>query len=848
MKRLLLVIVSVFLITQLKAVQKTWGNTGTDFNTTGNWTGGTPSAGDVAFFSTAASQQPNLSASLSIAGLFFSGTSSSGYNLTATNSAILTLTGYNTSGSSGTSNSSAAAIRSEITSGTNTFNVPLTLAPASGTTSTFFQAAGGTLAVNGLISGSGITLGLAGTGTIQLTGTNTYSGGTSVGGAATVVIGNDSALGSGTLTNNAAATYQAGSGARSIANTVVWATDGTISGANDLTINGSFTSSGSTNRAITVNNSGTTTFSGSVYLAGSDVAGGLTVNGSGALVISGSITNNSGANTVASALTLNSTGTLTLSGTNTYTGATSLTAGTLILGNKAAFGTGTVAWNGVSSSTSADLSGANAIANTSTITGNPTFTGTNNLELSGSVTDTGTRTVTNNISGGLLTFSGAVNLSSNASNFTMTLAGTGNTLISGNIGNGSGGSTASKLTYSGGGTLTLTGTNTYGGVTTINSGMVQFGKEVSLYNNVTGSWTAANLVIASGATAAFNVGGTGEFTSSDIATLAALGNTTAGFKSGSILGLDTTNAAGGTFTHSTAIANPNSGTNTLGLTKLGTGTLVLTGANSYTGNTTISAGTLQIGNGSTTGTLGSGGVTNNAALAFDRSNDLTVANVIGGTGTLTQAGAGNVTLSGVNTYSGGTTISAGTLTAGHDSAFGTGTINIGGTLDIGSHTIANSLVLSSGTVSGNSGSLGGTISGTGTLTGPLTLTASAIYQWNIGETLTVSGGTAALTLDSSFTLNLSSLTTSSFTTGSNHSWTVIATSGVGTTIVGTAPSINGVDGSFTGLGSFNTTLTGSALALNWTTAAAEVPEPSAYAAIFGAVALAAAVWHRRKSA
>jgi autotransporter-associated beta strand protein len=99
------------------------------------------------------------------------------------------------------------------------------------------------------------------------------------------------------------------------------------------------------------------------------------------------------------------------------------------------------------------------------------------------------------------------------------------------------------------------------------------------------------------------------------------------------------------------IASPIAGTS--GMIMSGTGRLVLSGANTYTGGTTISAGTLQIGNGGTTGSI-TGDMVNNSVLVFNRSDDLTFGGSISGTGSLTKAGAGLLWLSEVlNNYSGG---------------------------------------------------------------------------------------------------------------------------------------------------------------------------------------------------
>jgi autotransporter-associated beta strand protein len=187
----------------------------------------------------------------------------------------------------------------------------------------------------------------------------------------------------------------------------------------------------------------------------------------------------------------------------------------------------------------------------------------------------------------------ASNTSTGTSTGTVTVTNGNGAEFSGNISQGGTGIIA--FTKSGVGTQTLSGTNSYTGKTTISTSgsVLKFGKQVSLYNNTPASWTDTNIQVDSGTTLALAIGGTGEFTSSDIATLTALGTASGGFKTGSRLGLDTTNA-GGSFTYGNVLANPNAGANTLGLRKLGTGTLVLNQINTYSGGTVVEGGTLKI--------------------------------------------------------------------------------------------------------------------------------------------------------------------------------------------------------------------------------------------------------------
>ncbi|HSH92838.1 MAG TPA: autotransporter-associated beta strand repeat-containing protein [Roseimicrobium sp.] len=192
------------------------------------------------------------------------------------------------------------------------------------------------------------------------------------------------------------------------------------------------------------------------------------------------------------------------------------------------------------------------------------------------------------------------NLNSSVSTASIGLGGTstGNA-VTDTISDGTGGA-VTALSKSGTSSWKLSGANTYTGKTTVSGGTLQFAKTASLYNGATGSWTAANITAANGATLAVNVGGTGEFSSSDVNTLlsniSVTVSTITGLQAGSKIAFDTTNATGGIFTQGNVIAN-STGTNggAIGLTKLGAGTLVLDKVNTYTGTTTVSEGTLAVG-------------------------------------------------------------------------------------------------------------------------------------------------------------------------------------------------------------------------------------------------------------
>ena len=247
----------------------------------------------------------------------------------------------------------------------------------------------------------------------------------------------------------------------------------------------------------------------------------------------------------------------------------------------------------------------------------------------------------------------------------------------------------------GNGTVTLTGTNSYSGGTSIQSGVLQVSR-------------AANL-------------GTGALALSGAGTL----NATASFTFGNAVSLTATNGPGGgifdidpaqTLTLSGTISGNGA------LTKIGDGVLVLTGTNTYAGLTTISAGTLQLGDGGTSGSV-AGDVVNNASLIFNRSDTYTFSGSITGSGDVTFMGGGTILFS--SPYTGPISVnnSEVILTEGSvtTSPF---TINAGGVLG-GTATIGRLTVNSGGTAAP------GYSPGTITVNGNVTFNAGSVYQVDV---------------------------------------------------------------------------------------------------------------------
>ncbi|WP_306373315.1 autotransporter-associated beta strand repeat-containing protein [Brucella abortus] len=537
------------------------------------------------------------------------------------------------------------------------------------------------VAMSGVISGAGGLM-KSGTGTVTLSGANSYTGGTKVS-AGTLVVANDN-TGGGTMTVDVGALLQIGTGGTSgslagdIANDGTLVVDrsdaiglsGAISGAGGLTKNGAGTLTLSGANSYT---GATTVSAGILTLTGDNTGGGTTTvdaraelhigTGGASGSLAGNIVNDgalvvdrsgviglSGVISGTGGLMKSGTGTVTLSGVNTYTGGTTLTAGTL------------------AAASDNNLGGAS---------GGLTFNG-GTLQVMGTSWTSTNRAVSLQAGGGTFDIEDAAN------NFAVTQGVAG----------------AGGLTKSGSGTLTLSGANSYTGATTVSASTL-----VVANDNTGGGTTTVDV----GAGLQIGTGGVSGSLAGDIV------------NNGTLV-VDRSNAFD--------LANVISGTGSL--TKNGAGTLTLSGVNSYTGGTTVSAGiltltgdntgggtttvdagaVLQIGTGGTSGNL-AGDIANNGALVVNRSDALNLANAISGAGSLMKSGAGTLTLSGANSYTGATTVSAGTLTQGAAGGFSTASsrydVDTDGTLDLGGFDTMLAALYNAGTINMNVGAAGSTL-------------------------------------------------------------------------------------------------------------------------------------------
>ncbi|WP_191963380.1 beta strand repeat-containing protein, partial [Flavobacterium luteum] len=453
----------------------------------------------------------------------------------------------------------------------------------------------------------------------------------------------------------------------------------------------------------------------------------------------------------AGGLTKQGAGTMDLSALNTYNGTTTVTAGilrasnnTVVTNTNGAFG------NSASAASNIILNGGTIQFNTATFSKTITVAVTNSgLDgygtsriISAPITKTAAGTFNLNIGGTTvasaegqdLTLSGLINNTS--AGLGLTKIGTSTAIISGASNSYSGGTTITSgilrvsavVASSGNGALGNGGTISLNGGT-LQSNIASFDRGLTV--------SATNSTID-----AFGVNSS--FTGSINQNVAATFNLNVG-------GTTAASAEGQQLTFSSAI---NNSSGTLGLTKIGSSTVILSAGNGYTGLTTVSAGTLQYGVNSaiatgavtvsggtlsmltftdTVGavTLTSGAITGTTGALTAASYAVesgTISKILAGTGGLTKSNLGTVTLSGANTYTGGNNISAGTLSINSTTALGA----VANNLTIASGAFAN--IVSNVTVANL------TLGGLGTAIGTWGFTGSgATFINTTNFTTTISG-------------------------------------------------------------------------------------------------------------
>ncbi|WP_342356518.1 autotransporter-associated beta strand repeat-containing protein [Pseudomonas salomonii] len=322
-----------------------------------------------------------------------------------------------------------------------------------------------------------------------------------------------------------------------------------------------------------------------------------------------------------------------------------------------------------------------------------------------------------------------------------------------------------------------------GGTGTWNAGGTNWTSVDGLANN---AWSPLSFAVFQGAAGTVTVDGAQSITGLQFATD---GYNVVGGAAGALT------LVNGATSNTSVRVDPNV-TATLGVTlngggtlaKLDAGTLVLNGANTYTGGTALNGGTLVVGNNSA---LGSGALTtsngttldSNAAVSLANavslagnlgilgSADLTLNGLVSGAGGLTKSGAGNLILNGANTYSGGTTLAAGTLAVGNATGLGSGALAVNGTSTLDNSVplvLANAINLNAdlnvagnnnltlaGVLAGNAaliknGAADLLLSGNNTFSGPLNVLGGSVTTAGnaaLGNTSGVNvGGGASLNL------------------------------------------------------------------------------------------------------
>lgn len=467
-----------------------------------------------------------------------------------------------------------------------------------------------------------------------------------------------------------------------------------------------------------------------------------------------------------------------------------------------------------------------------------------NVNIANTVNLNGTNALA--VAGGNGNLSGIVNLQSNSSayvhnggNYTLTFSGTlnlgDNVLTVQTTGSNNGALITGVLTGTGGitkngaGPLTMSAdAGGYSGTTSLMSGELVLGND--------GALGTGTLVIAPPNNSSVTIRSSSSEDRSTAVEISLPRSVNNGNSSG-VLRFGSATTGGLAFTNTTEISLGAAGrtfdvlsrtrfdagfgaTSPVGITKTGAATLVMNGASTYTGATTISAGTLQLGDAGATGSLSTESeIVNNSHFAVHRSNTVVQGvdfnSVISGTGAFSQTGAGTTILTGANTYTGDTNVDAGTLL-------------VNGSLDAASVVNVN-----------NGGRLGGLGSA-----GNVTFNEGAALAYHLVDASQGGDGLSVASLTGAGLGNFTVYLTGAgvgFDGAVDRQWTVLTSADsltLGSIVVDTTGFAQAFGGSFTVTADTN------AIYLNYVANA--IPEPAAYATFAGVVFMMFAASRRRR--